>query len=139
MWERGRTQGASGVLMYSYILFIIFTFLSSLSFAKEVHFEIPAGTKDSLLDWNSESEPVIAEVGDVLIIKNLDSHPHQLHTDGRPCAHGDVIQPNGGTWSCVLEKEYDAFSEKEPTRDHFNYDLKFWIVVKAKAEDAVTK
>jgi hypothetical protein len=100
--------------------------------AKEVYFEIPAGTAEMLQDWNSAEAPVIAEVGDVLIIKNMDSVSHQLHTDGRPCKHGDRMEPNGGTWSCELIHEYNAFEEEKPTRDHDNYDLRFWIVVTAK-------
>lgn len=115
--------------MKAIIFSILFAISASSAFAKEIYFEIPEGTKDMMVDWNSESNPVIGNVGDTLIIKNLDSAPHQLHTDGRPCGHGDLIEPNGGTWSCVLEKPYNALEEKEPTRDHFNYDLKFWIIV----------
>ena len=115
----------------------LFTFFLSVSLlivvpfanAKEIYFEIPEGTSDEFMDWNDKSKPVIANVGDVLIIKNLDSQPHQLHTDGRPCDHGDRMEPFGGTWSCVLEKPYNALEEEEPTKDHFNYDLKFWIIV----------
>lgn len=115
--------------MNKYLITICLLFASTSAFSKEIIFEIPAGTKDNLQDWNDQENPLLAEVGDTLIIKNLDSAPHQLHTDGRPCGHGEVIEADGGTWSCVLEKEYNALEENEPTRDHFNYDLKFWIVV----------
>lgn len=114
------------------LLFLGLFFCGQTLFAKEVYFEIPAGTAEMAKDWNESTQPVIAEVGDVLIIKNMDSAPHQLHTDGRPCEHGDPMAPNGGTWSCVLTQEYDAFNEANPTRDHYNYELRFWIVVKAK-------
>lgn len=110
-----------------------FVILSLPSFAKDIYFEIPMGTAEQLLDWNSAENPVVAEVGDTLIIINRDSEPHRLHTDSsRPCAHGEVMPPLGGTWSCVLTAEYNAFEEATPTRDHFNYDLRFWIIVKAK-------
>ncbi len=104
--------------------------LPSAAIAKEINFEIAPGTADELLDWNDKENPLVADVGDVLIVTNLDSEPHQLHTDGRPCGHGDRIEPNGGTWSCVLEKPYNALLEESPTRDHYNYDLGFWIIVK---------
>ena len=98
--------------------------------AKDIYFEIPEGTADEFMDWNDKANPIVASVGDVLIIKNMDSKPHQLHTEkGRPCAHGDRMEPFGGTWSCTLEKPYNAFEEETPTRDHFNYDLTFWIIV----------
>lgn len=115
--------------LFTYLLSFSLLLASPFANAKEIYFEIQDGTADELLDWNDKSNPVMANVGDVLIIKNLDSKPHQLHTDGRPCAHGDRMEPHGGTWSCVLEKPYNAFEEEQPTRDHFNYDLRFWIVV----------
>lgn len=115
--------------MNKFFILLCFACVASMASAKEIIFEIPEGTTELLQDWNDKEDPVIAEVGDVLIIKNLDSAPHQLHTDGRPCGHGDRIEPNGGTWQCVLEAPYNALEEKEPTRDHFNYDLKFWIIV----------
>ncbi len=111
------------------LICLLLAFSASSAFAKEVYFEIPEGTTENMMDWNPESNPVIAEVGDTLIIKNLDSHPHRLHTDGRPCAHGELMEPNGGTWSCVLSEPYNAFEEAQPTRDHFDYDLRFWIIV----------
>jgi hypothetical protein len=117
--------------MKSILFFLFIGCLPASVFAKEVVVEIPMGTAEELKDWNHERQPVLAEVGDTLIIKNLDSVPHQLHTDGRPCGHGDVIEPYGGTWSCVLESPYNSYEEKEPTRDHFFYDLKLWIVVTA--------
>jgi hypothetical protein len=107
--------------------------LSLPTFAKDIYFEIPLGTAEQLLDWNSSENPVVAEVGDTLIIINRDSEPHRLHTDNsRPCAHGELMTPMGGMWSCVLTEEYNAFEEENPTRDHFNYDLRFWIIVTAK-------
>lgn len=121
-----------GLTMKKILFSLSVVIMASSAFAKDVLFEIPAGTTEQMKDWNNEREPVFAEVGDTLIIKNLDSSPHQLHTDGRPCGHGDLIEPNGGTWSCILETPYNAFEEKEPTRDHFNYELKFWIVVTPK-------
>ncbi len=116
--------------LYTSLLALTLLLATSFADAKEIYFEIPEGTADEYRDWNDKDNPVIADVGDVLIIKNLDSKPHQLHTDGRPCAHGKLMEPFGGTWSCVLEKQYNAFEEEEPTRDHFNYDLRFWIIVK---------
>lgn len=124
-----------GVIMFKFSFFLFCLSLSQVSFAKDVYFEIPEGTAENEMDWNSKDNPVIAEVGDTLIIKNLDSAPHRLHTDGgRPCPHGEAMEPNGGTWQCTLTKEYNAFEEENPTRDHFNYDLKFWIVVKASSK-----
>ncbi len=107
--------------------------LSLPTFAKDIYFEIPLGTAEQLLDWNSAENPVIAEVGDTLIIINRDSEPHRLHTESsRPCTHGELMTPMGGLWSCVLTEEYNALEEETPTRDHFNYDLRFWIIVTAK-------
>jgi hypothetical protein len=123
-----QAQGKNLGMIYYFLFFFTFA-LVPLANAKDVYFEIPAGTAENLTDWNDKANPVVAEVGDVLIITNLDSAPHRLHTDGRPCAHGEVMPANGGTWSCVLEKAYNALEEEEPTRDHFNYDLRFWIVV----------
>jgi hypothetical protein len=95
-----------------------------------IHFTIQEGTKDFLMDWNDPEDPVIAYVGDTLVITNEDNQRHQLHTYGRrPCEHGRVMEPYGGTWSCVLSQEYNAFEEQSPTRDHFNSSLKFWIIV----------
>ncbi len=114
---------------YTSLLSLTLWLAAPASNAKEIYFEIPDGTADEMLDWNDKNNPIIAHVGDVLTIKNMDSKPHQLHTDGRPCAHGDRIEPLGGTWSCVLEKPYNALNEETPTRDHYNYDLSFWVIV----------
>ncbi len=120
-------------IVVSFILLVFSLFgLISTSQAKEIYFEIPAGTAEMLQDWNSADEPVMAEVGDVLTVKNMDSVSHQLHTDGRPCKHGDRMEPHGGTWSCELVHEYNSFEETNPTKDHDNYDLRFWVVVTAK-------
>lgn len=102
--------------------------MSFSAFADIVQYTIPAGTADNLQDWNDRNNPLFAKVGDTLIITNGDNQPHQLHTDGAPCAHGDLMQP-GESWQCVLTKPYDSRNEQNPIRDHLNYDLKFWLVV----------
>ncbi|MBY0384496.1 hypothetical protein K2X05_04990 [bacterium] len=111
--------------------FLFSLVISSNAWSKNILFQIPKGTHDLLQDWNDPQNPLRAEVGDTLTIVNLDNQPHQLHTDGRPCDHGDLMEP-GQSWSCVLEHEYNALEEEKPTRDHLNYDLKFWIIVTAK-------
>ena len=111
-------------------ILIIQALLLSLScdlFAKDVVFVIKEGTYETESDWNSQEDPVLAEVGDTLIIVNEDTQKARLHTDGRPCPHGEVIEP-GDSWSCVLTEAYNAFEEDKPTRDHFTY-ASFWIVV----------
>jgi hypothetical protein len=98
------------------------------AWAATVEYTIPAGTADGLKDWNSKAAPLAAKVGDTLVIKNGDSQPHQLHTNGAPCEHGELMQP-GESWSCKLEAPYDSRKDGDPIRDHLNYDLKFWLVV----------
>lgn len=105
----------------------IVLFSSQQVLAKDVVFTIQEGTYDNEWDWNLKEDPVIAEVGDTLIIINEDTEKARLHTDGRPCPHGDVIEP-GDSWSCLLTEPYNALEETNPTRDHFTYAL-FWIIV----------
>lgn len=130
-WER---QQRGVPLSLNKLCFLFVLLFTNLAWSKNIVFQIPKGTHDLLQDWNDQKNPLRAEVGDTLTIVNSDNHPHQLHTDGRPCDHGDLMQP-GQSWSCVLEHEYNALEEEKPTRDHLNYDLRFWIIVTAKPLD----
>lgn len=97
--------------------------------AETVTFTIPPGTTETLSDWNDPADPLHAKVGDTLVVINGDSKPHQLHTNDRPCDHGELIPP-GGSWACVLTAPYDSREDDDPIRDHIHSGSKFWLVVK---------
>lgn len=69
----------------------------------EIVFEIPPGTNAS--PWNTTATRVETFVGQRLRLKNMDSSEHQLHTNGRPCPHGNLIPP-GGMADCVISQSY---------------------------------
>lgn len=124
--------GLKKVFLSSLLICSALSLSAGSVFAAEVTYTIPDGTTDNLQHWNDENHPLRAQVGDTLIIINGDRHPHQLHTDGAPCAHGDLMRP-GESWSCLLTKPYNSREEfksgRDPIRDHLNYDLKFWLIV----------
>lgn len=68
-----------------------------------VNFEIAAGNGGN--SWNSAATMVETFVGQTLKIKNSDSVVHQMHTNGRPCGHGNTIAP-GATGDCVISQTY---------------------------------
>jgi hypothetical protein len=96
--------------------------------AAEVVFTIPADIGDTDKDWNTAENPVLAHVGDTFTLVNGDSVTHQLHTPGRPFPHGDEIEA-GASAQYLVESPYDFRQEKEPLRDHVNYEQKFYIIV----------
>ena len=69
----------------------------------EIVFEIPPGTNAS--PWNTAATRVETFVGQRLRLRNMDSNEHQLHTNGRPCPHGNLIPP-GGMADCVISQSY---------------------------------
>ena len=96
--------------------------------ADVVQFRIEANTSKEQRDWNKKESPLVAKVGDTLIIHNDDDDTHQLHALGVPCEHGDPILP-GQSWTCILKGPYDSRNESDPIRDHKYYEQKFWLVV----------
>lgn len=69
-----------------------------------VNFVIPDGTGSK--PWNTESTMVETFVGQTLKITNNDSVTHQLHTNGKPCAHGAQIA-TGASVNCTIGSAYD--------------------------------
>mgnify|MGYP001545509878 FL=1 len=59
--------------------------------ADAVIFTIPKGTGRNA--WNTEATTVTAKVGKKFILVNGDDVPHQWHTNGAPCQHGQLLQP----------------------------------------------
>lgn len=70
-----------------------------------VNFEIKEGTGDGA--WNTTSTVVETFVGQTLTIKNLDSKPKQVHTNGAPCPHGATSFTTGNSTTCVINSAYD--------------------------------
>ena len=70
-----------------------------------VSFEIPAGTGNGA--WNTTATVVETFVGQTLTIKNLDSQPKQIHTNGAPCPHGASTFTTGNSTTCVINSAYD--------------------------------
>lgn len=70
---------------------------------KELH--IPAGTGNKA--WNTRGTPMVARVGDTIRIFNDDTTTHRLHTNGRPCQHGNDIRP-GQSSDCVVQSQFDG-------------------------------
>ncbi len=68
-------------------------------------FHIKAGTGQGA--WNTAAAPIHVRVGDTLRIVNDDTVGHQLHTNGRPCQHGQFIQP-GGSGDCVVGTTFEG-------------------------------
>jgi hypothetical protein len=86
-----------------------------------VEFHIPEGTGQG--PWNSSSNPLLIKIppsGRVTLrIINDDSTSHVLHTNGRPCPHGNVFSPmkKGGVMNCVIDAPFDASTSGE-LHDH---------------------
>lgn len=70
-----------------------------------VEFRIPKGTGNGA--WNTAATPAKFKVGQTLRIYNDDTVIHQMHTNGAPCPHGDVIQP-GAYGDCVASRAYSG-------------------------------
>lgn len=97
----------------------------------EVVFEIPAGTNNS--PWNTPATKVETFVGQTLKLKNMDSSNHQLHTNNRPCGHGNAIPP-GGMVDCVISQTYDR-SVNGAIYDHIDgTTAEFYLVAYSGAE-----
>lgn len=115
--------------IFTAVLFV-FSFAAISVQAKEVVFEIPAGAYEDSIDWNTEDDPVIVEVGDTLRVVNLDSEVHAVHTAGSPFPHTSGIQP-GEELLLVIKSSYNSFTQGH-LRDHYynaqNEYAKFWLV-----------
>ncbi len=70
-----------------------------------IHFTIAKGTGSN--PWNEMSAPIEVFVGQTLSVLNGDSVPHQLHTNGSPCPHGNTFAP-GASFDCVIASSYDS-------------------------------
>ncbi len=70
-----------------------------------ISFNILAGTGSG--PWNLASKPMEVYVGQTLTIVNQDTVIHQMHTGGKPCAHGAPIPP-GGSGNCVISADYSS-------------------------------
>jgi plastocyanin len=90
-----------------------------------VEFTIPAGT--GVNSWNTQADPVTAQVGDTLRLTNGDSVPHRLHTPGQPFPHPAEDLGPGQTRDYVLQTEWPS---NDPLYCHAHGDAsKFWITV----------
>ena len=76
-----------------------------------VEFRIPPGTGRAA--WNTAATTVRIKVGQTLRIFNDDSSPHQMHTNGAPCRHGNVIA-SGSYGDCKASRPYNG----DPLYDH---------------------
>ena len=80
-----------------------------------VEFHIADGTGKS--PWNTKDTAVIMKVGQVLRIFNDDKINHQLHTNGAPFGHGNLIKP--GTSVDSLTKY--VFNPKNPSEEIYDH------------------
>lgn len=78
-----------------------------------VTFRIPAGTANG--SWNTRETAIEVYVGQTLEVINDDSVNHQIHTDGAPFPHGNLIAP-GATRSHTVASTYS--SQQTPLYDH---------------------
>ena len=91
-----------------------------------VIFEIPEGTGAGA--WNTQETMVTLSVGQTLRIVNLDSERHRLHTNGRPCPHGPIIDA-AQQWDCEATQAFDSEVDG-PLWDHYHgRDAAFWLKV----------
>lgn len=68
-------------------------------------FRITDGTAQS--NWNGLANTVQVYVGQTLKIFNDDKVNHQLHTNGTPCGHGNLIAP-GTSQNCVIKAAHNS-------------------------------
>ena len=80
----------------------------------QVNFSIAAGT--NMNPWNTTATAVETFIGQTLKITNNDSIVHQFHTDGKPCGHGNAINPGAST-NCVIASAY-SYTTNGPLYDH---------------------
>jgi hypothetical protein len=94
-----------------------------------VEFRIRAGTGRG--EWNTRDNPVVVRPGQAIRIINDDTVGHVLHTDGRPCPHGDTSRSirTGGFYDCAIPRNTPSGSNFL-TWDHFlgsPNSGRFWI------------
>lgn len=89
-----------------------------------VEFRILAGTGTGA--WNKQEEMVMLEMGDTLRIFNDDTIHHRLHTNGKPCGHGDEILP-GASSDCVVTRLYDPGTDGVLYDHYVGPSAQFWI------------
>lgn len=94
-----------------------------------VIFEIPAGTGDG--PWNSFEQPVVAYVGQVLLVVNNDGETHQLHVSGGgPTNHGQPMGANGGAQEFELNQA-SPLQANTPFYDHIDGgSAGFWLEIR---------
>jgi hypothetical protein len=91
----------------------------------QAKFTIPMGTGNK--PWNSPSSPMEVYVGQTLTITNADSVNHQLHTNGRPCAHGNPMS-SGGTSTCVISQSYSSASNGPVYEHNVDASAAFYLI-----------
>lgn len=94
-----------------------------------VMFEIPPGTGDG--EWNSSAAPLVAYVGQILLIVNKDSETHQLHVSGGgPTNHGEPMAANGGAQEFELTA-VSPIGDTTPFYDHIDgSSAGFWLEIR---------
>lgn len=91
--------------MQSFVMGLVFGLLFFTAFPvfadeDRIEFHVKDGTDGN--DWNTAEDPVLIKNGQRLIIFNDDTRTHQLHTFGRPCAHGGPIEPGKSSDYCLI-------------------------------------
>lgn len=88
-----------------------------------VNFTILPGTGTQ--PWNTMQDIITLKIGQTLRIKNDDTVPHRLHTNGSPCPHGAEFAA-GSTFECVVSKAFEPGNS--PLYDHIGGpSAAFWI------------
>lgn len=98
-----------------------------------VEFHIADGTGKN--PWNTKDTAVFMKVGQVLRIFNDDKVNHQLHTNGAPFGHGNLIKP--GTSADSLAKY--VFNPKTPNEEIYDHIVGSSATFYIRVEPATTE
>lgn len=93
---------------------------SNPSNPNQTEFRIPLGTGSN--PWNTQQNPALLIVGKRFVIFNDDTEPHQWHTNGEPCPHGNLIPP-GGQYACTPSTTFEG-----RLYDHLHQQTGFFYV-----------
>lgn len=71
-------------------------------------------------DWNTAATAVVARVGDLIRIRNMDSSTtHELHMPNNgACPHGNAAIPTGGTYDCRVTRAFVSDGQSPEAYDH---------------------
>ena len=121
--------------LLSLLAAVLFASASGASAApKIVEFHIPAGTGEGA--WNTQDNPVTANVGDTIRIINDDTIPHYLHTNyDKPCKHGSKSFKQGESYDCVVINALDVGSVPNCYDHQFGADAAFWVKATKQFDD----